>query len=75
MYTEKILRIVIVKVQECWEMVMYTEKCSELSMQSGEMLGTIDSRRKNTRNRKCTQKKYTESSMQSARMLGNDKVC
>jgi len=86
MYAEKILRIVNVKVQECWEMAMYaerkcsestmyTEKCSELSMQSGKMLGIIDARRKNTRNRQCTQKKYTESSMQSAKMLGNDKVC
>ena len=64
-----------VKVQGCWEMAMYTEKCSELSMQSGKMLGIIDARRKNTRNRQCTQKKYTESSMQSAIMLGNDKVC
>ena len=75
MYTEKILRIVNVKVQGCWEMVMYTENCSELSMQSGKMLGIIDARRKNTRNRQYTQKKYTESSMQGARMLGNDKVC
>ena len=71
----KILRNVNVKVQGCWEMAMYTEKCSELSMQSGEMLRIIDARRKNTKNRQCTQKKYTESSMQSARMLGNDKVC
>ena len=69
MYAEKILRIVNVKVQGCWEMAMYTEKCSELSMQSGKMLGIIDARRKNTR------KKYTESSMQSVKMLGNDKVC
>ena len=44
-------------------------------MQSGKMLGIIDARRKNTRNRQCTQKKYSESSIQGARMLGNDKVC
>ena len=44
-------------------------------MQSGKMLGIIDARRKNTRNRQCTQKKYSESSMQGTRMLGNDKVC
>ena len=70
----RILGNVNVKVQGCWEMAMYTEKCSELSMQSGKMLGIIDARRKNARNRRCMQTKHTESSMQGARMIGNDNV-
>ena len=59
MYTEKMLRIVNVKEQECWEMAMYAEK----------MLGIHNVYRKNARNRKCTQKKYSESSMYTEKIL------
>ena len=72
MYAEKILRIVNVKVQGCWEMAMYTEKCSELSMQSGKMLGIIDARRKNARSRRCMQKKYSKSVIHPRRTLGGE---
>ena len=43
---------------------MYTEKCSELSMQGERMLGNDNVRRKNTQNRQC----------KGARMLGNGNV-
>ena len=83
MYTEKILRIVNVKVQECWEMVMYTEK----------MPGIHNVHRKNARNRyyvqkerletpihakecsesaMCMQKEHQESTKRAENMLGID---
>ena len=63
-YTESSMQM-----QECWETTKYAEKCSESSVQGERMIGNNNVRRKNTRNRQCEVKQYSETSMYTEKYL------